>query len=76
MFLKMFFIFLSNIDIKFGAKRIIWRLYTTIKVLFTIRQVKFIDKKKIIKLVLDKKFKTFEVYVIALEVSEMAIYLF
>ena len=64
----MLFLILSNVNILFIEKKLTWRSYTTTKNLSTTKQVKFINKKEFTKVVLDKNFKTFIVYVIFLTV--------
>ena len=61
--LKMFFFKLSNSDISFGKKILIWRTYTTNKALSITKQVQIIDKKDIIIAKLDADSKTIVVHV-------------
>lgn len=61
----------------FGAKKLNWRTYITTETIFTAKQVELIDKQKFIKVALDKNFKIFVIYVIALEaLAGITIYLF
>ena len=52
--LDMSFLTFSNADIQFAEKELTWRFYTTIKTLLTTKRIEFIDKKKFIKVALDK----------------------
>lgn len=72
--LEMFFLALTNGNFQFGAKKLTWRFYTIAKALFTTSWVKLIDNREFAKVVLDKNFKTFVVYVAAPE-AEISIYL-
>lgn len=58
---------MSNADIQFTKKKLIWHLYISNKALLTTKQVKLIDKKEFVKAVLDKIFKIIVVYVAALK---------
>lgn len=75
MFLRILFLSLSNTNIDFGkAKQLIQRKYLAVKALPTTYQMELIDKKKFIKMVLDKNLKTFIEHIAALEIFEMAIH--
>ena len=63
--LGMFFLALSNANVKFAARDFIWRYYTTAKTLPTTKRVECIDKKKFPKMALDKQSETFIVYMAA-----------
>lgn len=65
--LEMFFLALSNIDIKFDAKKLTWKKYTVVKAMPTIRQIKLIDKQEFMKAALNKASKTFVLHIAALE---------
>lgn len=41
----MFFLALSNMDIQLLEKKLVWKTYTAIEVLFTTKRVELIDKK-------------------------------
>ena len=60
--LGMFFLKLSNINILFGEKTLIWRTYITNKALLITKQVQIIDKKNIIIVALDVNNETFIVH--------------
>ena len=60
--LRIFFLKLSNADISFGEKTLIWRFYTTNKALSTTKQVQIINKKDFVIVALDIDSKTFIVY--------------
>ena len=65
--LGMPFLTLSNADIQFAEKELIWRSYIAAEALPTIKRIELIDKKKFAKAALNEKFQTFMVYVSALE---------
>lgn len=67
--LGMPFFTLSNADIQFAEKEIIWRFYTTKEDLFTTQRVELIHKKEFARAALDEEFKTFVVHVAALGAS-------
>ena len=71
--LEMSFLTLSNADIQFVEKELIWRSYTTAEALSTTKYVELIDKEEFAKVALDEESKTFVVHVAALEaLSESA----
>lgn len=51
-----------------------WKLYTIIKTLSTIKQIKLINKKNFIKIALDENIKAFVIFVTFLNLSLMSIY--
>ncbi len=59
---------MSNADVNFRARDLLWKSYTTGKVLLTTRQVELIGKKEFASVALDPKHETFVVYVAALSV--------
>ena len=61
--LKMFFLKLSNIEVLFGEKVYIWKIYTINEALSTIEQILIIDKKNFIMVILDINNKRFIVHV-------------
>lgn len=66
--LKMVFLSFTNIDIEFAElETLTWRSYTSAEALSIINQVKYIDKKKFAKIVLNENSETFVVYIVALE---------
>ena len=67
--LGMPFLTLSNSDIQFAAKELIWRSYNAAEALPTTKRAELIDKKEFAKAVLDEKSETFVVHVAALEAS-------
>ena len=69
------FFTLSNTDIQFAKKELIWRSYTVVKALTITNWVEIINKKELAKAVLDKNVKAFVVHVISLSLSTMSIYL-
>lgn len=66
---RMFFLTLSNVDVQFVEKKIIWRGYTITKALSTINKVELIDKKKFAATALDKNAKTFVVHIVTLSIA-------
>ncbi len=66
--LVMLFLAFSNADFKFGDEKLTWRFYTAAEALPTTSRVKFIDKRKFAKAVLDGNSEIFLIHVDALEV--------
>ena len=66
------FLTLSNVDIWFAEKELIWRSYTTAEGLPTTRWVNLIDKKEFAKAALDENSETFVVHVATLEAPDSA----
>lgn len=66
---------LSKANIQFVERVLIWRSYITAKTLLIIKYIKLINKKKFAKIILDKKLKTFVVYIATLKTLEIIIYL-
>lgn len=66
--LGMLFFTFSGADIWFTEKKLIWRSYMTTKALPITQKIELINKHKFAKTALDKAFKTFVVYVVALEI--------
>ena len=58
----MLFLKISNANILFGKKILIWRIYITNKTLPTTKQVQIIDKKDFIITILDADNKMFMIY--------------
>ncbi len=67
--LRMPFLALNNVDFQFGAKKLIWRSSTIAKVLPITSQVESIDKRKFVKVTLDKNSETFVMHVVTLEAT-------
>ena len=65
--LGMPFLTLSNADIQFIEKELIWRFYTTAEALPTTKQVELINKKKFAKTTLDEELETFVIHIAALK---------
>lgn len=57
----------SNGNIKFRDQKLIQKFYIIIKVLTIIKNIEFINKKKFTKATLNKKLKTFMLYITALK---------
>ena len=65
----MLFLALSKENVKFiKLRKLIQRFYTTTKILPIISQIKFINKRKFAKAVLNKNSKIFVMYIAALEI--------
>lgn len=61
--LRMLFWASSNTNFQFHAEELIWKSYIVVEALPTTSQVKLIDKREFAKVVLDKNFETFIIYV-------------
>lgn len=68
----------NNTNIWFIVENFIWKFYTIVETLLIIKQVVEIDKYEFVKDALNKNFKTFIVYIFALEILRllMPIYFF
>ena len=58
----MFFLKLSNIDVSFGKKTLVWKTYIINKALFATKQVQFINKKDFVIAAVDANSKMFVMY--------------
>ena len=67
--LGMPFLTLSNADVQFVEKELIWRSYTTAEALPTTKRVELINKKEFAKAALDEKSETFVIYVVAFNLT-------
>ena len=65
--LEMTFFTLSNADIQFAKKELIWRSYTAVEALPITKWVELINKKEFAKAALDEASETFVVHIAALE---------
>ena len=72
--LRMFFLKLSNADMSFGKKTLMWRTYITNKALFTTKQVQIIDKKDFIIVVLDANSEMFVMCIAIQEKKEIPVH--
>ena len=73
--LKILFLSLNNVDVKFTElEKLTWRLYTITKALVTTSQFELIDKREFARVVLNENSKTLIVHVSVLEIK--TIYLF
>ena len=68
----MFFLRISNADVAFGEKTLMWKSYTINKALPTTEQVQLIDPKKFVIAVLDAESETFIVHMAIREREKMA----
>lgn len=69
--LRMFFLSLSNIDVKFGTKKLTWKRNTVVVIIPMVKQVKLINKYEFVKAALDKDSKTYIVYIATLKNTEL-----
>ena len=67
----MLFLTLSNTDIQFAKKKLIWRSYTVAEALPTTKRVKIINKKEFAKAALDENVEAFIVHVTFFSLSLM-----
>ena len=70
--LGMLFLEISNADMAFGEKTLIWKSYTTSEALLTTKQVWLVDSKEFVIVALDADSKTFVVHVAIRDQEEMA----
>ena len=59
----MHFLKLSNINVLFSKKTLMWKTYTINKALFITKQVQIIDKKDFVIVALDVNNKIFIMYI-------------
>lgn len=59
MVLKIFFLTLFNVDIRFAEKKFKWKSYTIAEALHITKKVELINKKEFVTIAMDKTFKTF-----------------
>lgn len=77
MILRIFFFFFNNTDIEFvETKKFTWKIYTIIEALSIIGQIKFINKIKFTKVLLDKNSYIVIIYIIILEVNVRSAHFF
>ena len=62
----MFFLTLSSIDVDFSGQKLWWRTYTTKEAFPSTQDVKLVEKKEFVAVVLDPKYETYIIYVISL----------
>ena len=72
-YLRMFFLKISNADVSFGEGTLIWKLYTTIIFLPTTKQVQLVNPNKFVIVALDVDSETFVVHVAIWKYEEMTI---
>lgn len=72
----MLFFSLSNINIQFNTRKFIQSLYIAAKTLNITQQIELINIKEFAKTALNKNSKTFVVYIAALKILKIIIYLF
>lgn len=70
MVLGMTFLFHYNINVQFGTEKLTWTFYTTAKALSITSWIELIDKRKFIKVVLNRNSQTLFVQVSALEATK------
>lgn len=71
----MAFLTFSNTDVSFAKKKFTWNTYITAEALLTTKQVKFINKQKFVKAMLNNNSKTFVVHVTFLSLVSTLIHL-
>ena len=72
--LGMSFLKISNVNVLFGEKTLMWRTYITNKALPTTEQVQIVNLKEFVLVELDVNTKTFVVYVAIWEQEEMPVH--
>ena len=70
----MLFLKISNADISFNEKTLMWKTYTTNEALFTIKQVQIINSEEFVIAALDNDSNMFIVYVAIREQEKMPIH--
>ena len=58
----MLFLKINNADLSFGEKLLMWKFYTTNKILLTIEYIQIVDQKEFVIIALDMDNKTFVLY--------------
>ena len=74
MILGMLFLKISNADMSFGERTLIWRTYTTNEALSTTKQVQIVDPKEFVIAALDVDSETFVVHVAIREREKMPVH--
>ena len=72
--LGMFFLKISNANMSFGERTLMWRTYTTNETLPTTEQIQIVDKKKFVIAALNIDSKTFVVHVAIREREKMPVH--
>ena len=72
--LGMLFLKISNADVSFGKKTLMWRTYTTNEALPTTKGVQIVDPKEFVIAALDVDSETFVVYVAIRKQEEMPVH--
>lgn len=67
------FLSLSNSDLEFGFKKLIWSSYIIFETLPKVKKVELINRPKFAEIVLDQNVNNFVIYVAALEAQQAAI---
>ena len=73
--LGMLFLTLSNADIQFAERRLVWRTYSAAEALPTTRRIEIIGKKEFAAAALNEEDETFVVHMAALSVVDLSIHL-
>lgn len=74
--LRMSFIIMLDTNIQFINRKLIQKNYIIIKVLPTITKIKLINKQEFDRVILDKNFKSFKIYIAALKILKLVKMLF
>ena len=67
----MSFLKISNANVSFGKKTLMWKSYTTNKILSSTKQVQIVNPKKFVIAALDMGSKTFVIYMAIWKQEEM-----
>lgn len=70
----MLFFTSSNVNDQFVDKKLIWKFYTTVKVLTTTKKIEFNNKKEFAKVTLNRNARTFVVHMASLNLAPVSIY--
>ena len=70
----MLFLKISNVDMSFSEKTLMWKSYTTNKALLTIQQVEIVNPKEFVMVTLNVNNKTFVVYVAIQKQEKMPVH--
>lgn len=65
---------ISNTNFEFLKKKLIWRFYITNKALSFTKYIKYINKKKFIKIALDENVEAYIIYITFFNLSLILIY--
>ena len=72
--LEMFFLKISNMNVLFDKKTLIWKSYTTMEALSTIERVQIVNSKKFVIAAFDVDNKTFMVHIAIQKQEKMPVH--